>query len=206
MRPTAGYGGAEALVRWRHPEQGLLPPSAFVEFAERSGLARELTRCVLGQALAQCAAWRSAGHELHVAVNVTVTDLLDAGLPGEVGAALAAHDVPAEALVLEITERSVLSDPTRIGMVLQALSDLGIGLSLDDFGTGYSALAHLRNLPVTEVKIDRSFVASMLTEPADAAIVEATIGLAQRLGIVAVAEGVEDDVTWERLADLGCDR
>ena len=117
---------------------------------------------------------------------------------------MAAHDVPAEALVLELTERSVLSDPTRIGMVLQALSDLGIGLSLDDFGTGYSALAHLRNLPVTEVKIDRSFVASMLTEPADAAIVEATIGLAQRLGIVAVAEGVEDDVTWERLADLGC--
>ena len=197
--------GAEALVRWRHPEQGLLAPSAFVELAEHSGLARELTRCVLDQALAQCAAWRAAGHDLHVAVNVTATDLLDTGLPGEVAAALAVHGVPAKALVLELTESSVLSDPTRIKRVLHELRGLGIGLSLDDFGTGYSALTHLRDLPVTEVKVDRSFVSSMQTEPADAAIVEATVGLAQRIGIVAVAEGVEDEATWERLAVLGCD-
>jgi diguanylate cyclase (GGDEF)-like protein len=197
--------GAEALVRWRHPERGLLAPSVFIEFAERSGLMRELTRHVLGSALAQCAAWRAAGHELHVAVNTSATDLLDTGLPGEVAAALAVHEVPAESLILEVTESSVLSDPTRIGMVLEALRELGIGLSLDDFGTGYSALTHLRTLPVDEVKVDRSFVSSMATEPADAAIVEATIGLAQRLGIRAVAEGVEDDVTWERLAALGCD-
>jgi EAL domain-containing protein (putative c-di-GMP-specific phosphodiesterase class I) len=160
---------------------------------------------VLGEALAQSAAWRTAGHEIHVAVNTTAIDLLDTGLPGEVAAALAIHGVPPDALILEVTESSVLSDPTRIGMVLEALSELGIGLSLDDFGTGYSALTHLRTLPVHEVKVDRSFVSSMATEPADAAIVEATIGLAQRLGIRAVAEGVEDDATWEDLASLGCD-
>ncbi len=197
--------GAEALARWRHPERGLLPPSAFIDFAERAGLMRDLTRCVLGLAVEQCAAWRDAGHELHVAVNCTATDLLDTRLPDEVAAALAAHGLPAEALILEVTESSVLSDPTRIERVLHALRELGIGLALDDFGTGYSALTHLRTLPVTEVKIDRSFVSSMGTEPADAAIVEATVGLAQRLGIRAVAEGVEDDVTWERLAVLGCD-
>jgi diguanylate cyclase len=197
--------GAEALVRWRHPERGLLPPSEFVELAEHSGLARELTRCVLDQALGQCAIWRAGGHDLHVAVNLAVTDLLDMGLPGEMAAALAVHGVPAKALVLELTESSVLSDPTRIGRVLAALRDLGIGVSLDDFGTGYSALTHLRDLPVTEVKIDRSFVSSMRTEPADAAIVEATIGLAQRMGIIAVAEGAEDRATWERLDALGCD-
>ena len=184
--------GAEALVRWRHPERGLLPPSEFVELAEHSGLARELTRCVLDQALEQCAIWHAAGHELHVAVNAFVTDLLDTGFPDEVAAALALHEVPAKALVIELTESSVLSDPTRIGLVLAELRELGIGLSLDDFGTGYSALTHLRDLPVNEVKIDRSFVSSMCTEPADGAIVEATIGLAGRLGIVAVAEGVED--------------
>ena len=210
LQPKARAGdqrvvGAEALVRWRHPERGLLPPSEFVELAEHSGLARELTRRVLDLALAQCAAWRAVGHDLHVAVNLTVTDLLDTGMPGEVAAALAVHAVPAKALVLELTESSAMSDPTRIGRVLGDLRELGVGLSLDDFGTGYSALTHLRDLPVTEVKIDRSFVSSMQNEPADAAIVEATIGLAQRIGIVVVAEGAENDATWQRLAALGCD-
>jgi diguanylate cyclase (GGDEF)-like protein len=202
---TRAIVGAEALVRWRHPDRGLLAPEEFVATAERSGLSRALTRSVLNQALAQGAARRAEGHDLHIAVNATVADLLDTGFPGEVAAALDRHGVPAAAVTIEITETSILSDPLRIGQVLEALRALGVGLALDDFGTGYSALSHLRTLPVTEVKVDRSFVSSLLTEPADAAIVEATLQLAQRLGITAVAEGVEDDATWARLAELGCD-
>jgi EAL domain-containing protein (putative c-di-GMP-specific phosphodiesterase class I) len=197
--------GAEALVRWRHPERGLLPPAAFLALAEHSGLARELTRSVMATALDRCRHWRAAGHDVHVAVNVSVVDLLDLQFPYEVAAALAAHDVPASALMIEVTESSVISDPVRIGDVLARLGELGVGISLDDFGTGYSSLMHLRKLPVCEIKIDRSFVSGMGSMGADLAIVRATILLAHQLGLRVVAEGVEDEATWKQLADLDCE-
>jgi diguanylate cyclase len=197
--------GAEALVRWRHPERGLLPPAAFVPLAEQSGMGREVTRCVLRSALDQWSRWKAAGHDLQVAVNTGVADLLDTSLPDEVAAMLREAGVPADRLMLEITETSVLSDPARIGAVLDGLREVGVGLSLDDFGTGYSSLAHLKELPVGEVKVDRSFVGGMLHDPVAHAIVHATVALARSLGIVAVAEGVEDDATWDALAAMGCD-
>jgi diguanylate cyclase (GGDEF)-like protein len=197
--------GAEALVRWRHPDRGLLLPGAFLALAEHSGLSRELTRRVMAEALERCRQWRAAGHDLHVSVNASVADLLDVHFPLEVAAAVAAHGVPESALVIEVTESSVMSDPGRIGDVLARLSELGVGISLDDFGTGYSSLMHLRTLPACEVKIDRSFVTGMGSGGPDLAIVRATILLAHELGMRVVAEGVEDDITWQQLADLDCE-
>jgi diguanylate cyclase (GGDEF)-like protein len=197
--------GVEALARWSHPEHGSIPPGEFVPIAEEASLARDLTRHVLAQALDQCRRWRDGSIDVSVRVNLTATDLHDASLPQEVAAALAARALPPEALVLEVTENSVLTDPLRIGKVLARLRELGVGLALDDFGTGYSSLTHLKTLPVGEVKIDRSFVADMATDAIDGAIVGSTIDLAHSLGMRVVAEGVEDERTWERLAELGCD-
>jgi diguanylate cyclase (GGDEF)-like protein len=197
--------GVEALARWRHPVQGFVPPEVFVPMAEQAGLARMLTRQVMKKAVGRCAAWRDISPDLQVSVNVTGPDLHDSGLPGEVAAVLSEHDFPPDALVLEITERAALSDPHRTGTVLAALDEMGVHLSLDDFGTGYSSLTHLKTLPVAEVKVDRSFVARMSSEADDAAIVGSTIGLAHRLGMRVVAEGVENNETWEQLDALGCD-
>jgi diguanylate cyclase len=198
--------GVEALVRWRHPERGLLGPMEFVSVAEQTGQARALTSWVLRTGLAELREWRAGGTpDLHLAVNLTVADLLDAALPDAIEAALASHGVPAEALIVEVTETSVLADPVRVGAVLGRLDALGVGVALDDFGTGYSSLTHLKELPVGEVKVDRSFVATMGDDAADAAIVASTIALAQALQIRVVAEGVEDESTWSALAALGCD-
>jgi diguanylate cyclase (GGDEF)-like protein len=197
--------GAEALVRWRHPTRGLIPPSEFVTVAEQAGLGRALTRRMLELALTQVRAWRDAGLDLHIAVNTTVADLQDTHFPEEVAAMLADHGVPPEALVLEVTENMVLADPVRIGDVLARLGELGLGLALDDFGTGYSSLTHLKALPVGEVKIDRSFVGRMTSDPVDAAIVEATIQLAHSIGSRVVAEGIEDQVTWNSLVASHCE-
>jgi diguanylate cyclase (GGDEF)-like protein len=199
-----GLLGAEALVRWRRDGR-MVPPMTLVATAERSGLARPLTRLVLEAALTQLAGWRARGLEVDVAVNTTVADLLDERFPDEVTALLADAGVPAEALVLEITETSVLADPVRIGGVLERLRALGVRLSLDDFGTGYSSLAHLRNLTVDELKIDRSFVSRMVKSDADAAIVYAMVALGHTLGIHVVAEGVEDEATLIALQGLGAD-
>jgi diguanylate cyclase (GGDEF)-like protein len=197
--------GVEALARWRSPVHGAVPPTVFVPLAEQGGLGRALTRHVLAVALAQCRRWRDAGYRLSVAVNLTTSDLHHPALPDEIESMLAAAGVPADALILEVTESSVLSDPARIGNVLARMGELGVSLSLDDFGTGYSSLTHLKTLPVGEVKIDRSFVAQMASDPADAAIVGATIQLAHSLGLRVVAEGVEDEETWSRLADVNCE-
>jgi diguanylate cyclase len=197
--------GVEALVRWRRPDGRLVPPTEFVSAAEHAGLSRPLTRRVTQIALDQLRVWRERGLHLHVAVNTTVADLLDTDFPAEITGALTARGLPPDALVLEVTESSVLSDPVRIGNVLAQLGEAGIGLSLDDFGTGYSSLAHLKSLPVGEVKVDRSFVARMCTDATDAAIVFATIQLATKLGIRVVAEGVEDEQTWGALSDLECE-
>ena len=197
--------GVEALVRWRHPERGLISPAEFVTVAEQAGLGRALTRRMLHLALTQVKAWREEGFDLHVAVNTTVADLQDAQFPAEVAATLEEHGLPPEALVLEVTENMVLADPVRVGDVLAQLGELGLGLSLDDFGTGFSSLTHLKSLPVGEVKIDRSFVGRMTTDPVDAAIVQATIQLAHSIGIRVVAEGIEDQVTWSSLVANKCE-
>jgi EAL domain-containing protein (putative c-di-GMP-specific phosphodiesterase class I) len=197
--------GVEALVRWRHPTRGLIGPAEFVTVAEQAGLGRALTRRMLTLALSQLRAWRDAGLDLHVAVNTTVADLQDAQFPAEVAAMLAEHGLPPDALVLEVTENMVLADPVRVGDVLAQLGELGLGLSLDDFGTGFSSLAHLKALPVGEVKIDRSFVGRMTSDPVDAAIVLATIQLAHSIGIRVVAEGIEDQVTWNSLVASKCE-
>ena len=196
--------GVEALVRLRMPDGRIVPPVEFLPAAEQAGLSRRLTRRVLTIALDQLAIWRSAGHDLDLAVNTTVADLLDVRFPLEVADELACRELPPDALTLEVTESSILSDPKRIGNVLGALRERGIRLSLDDFGTGYSSLAHLKSLPVGEVKIDRSFVARMCADATDAAIVYATIELAKKLDIHVVAEGVEDEETWTALNGLGC--
>jgi diguanylate cyclase (GGDEF)-like protein len=197
--------GVEALVRWRHPTRGMISPAEFVTLAEQTGLGRALTRKMLELALDQIKLWRDSGLKLHVAVNTTVADLQDTQFPAEVAEMLSARDLAPEVLVLEVTENMVLADPVRVGDVLAQLGELGLGLSLDDFGTGYSSLTHLKALPVGEVKIDRSFVGRMTSDPVDAAIVEATIRLAHSIGIRVVAEGIEDQQTWHSLVANRCE-
>ncbi|MFJ8718454.1 putative bifunctional diguanylate cyclase/phosphodiesterase [Streptomyces violaceus] len=197
--------GLEALVRWVHPERGKVPPDEFIAIAESSGLMPHLTEYVLEAALGQVGRWRSQGLFVPVAVNVSPRDVHTAGFAGSVAARLARHGVPAGALQLEITEHVLLEDPQRAADTLNALTGHGVKMSLDDFGTGYSSLVHLRRLPVSELKIDRSFVARLAVDTEDAEIVRCTVDLAHSLGLLVVAEGVEDDETWERLRDLGCD-
>ncbi|UTI63307.1 bifunctional diguanylate cyclase/phosphodiesterase [Paraconexibacter antarcticus] len=202
---TGRVVGMEALARWSHPHRGLLPPGAFIGLAEQAGMMRELTRAVIGAALAACRDWHDAGHPIQVAVNVTFTDLMDATFPAEVAFALARHGLEPSYLTLEVTESSTMSDAEQIADVLTQLTETGVRISLDDFGTGYSSLSHLRTLPVSEIKIDRSFVARMRSDGVDEAIVRSTIQLAHNLGTRVVAEGVEDDATWTALGHLGCD-
>jgi diguanylate cyclase (GGDEF)-like protein len=198
--------GAEALVRWRRPDGTVRMPSEFLEAAELAGLSRPLTRRVISLALAQAREWRAAGHQLYVCVNVTVADLLDESFPDEIWGALESHGLDADVLKIEVTESSIVANPERIGPVLRRLRTLGVEVALDDFGTGYSSLTHLRELPIDFVKIDRSFVTNMCNEATDAAIVYAIVELAHRLDLQVVAEGVEDERTWQELCRLGCER
>ncbi|MEV5509459.1 putative bifunctional diguanylate cyclase/phosphodiesterase [Streptomyces orinoci] len=208
-QPKVGFDGhvegLEALVRWVHPERGRISPDEFIAIAESSGLMPRLTEYVLETALAQVARWRAMGLEVPVAVNVSPRDVHTPGFAGSVAARLARHGVPPGALQLEITEHVLLEDPQRAADTLAGLTGHGVKMSLDDFGTGYSSLVHLRRLPVSELKIDRSFVARLAIDNEDAEIVRCTLDLAHSLGLLVVAEGVEDDETWERLRDLGCD-
>jgi len=196
----------EALVRWQHPERGLLPPSEFIPLAERTGLIKPLSDWVLHAALAQGCAWHAAGRDLRVAVNLSVRNLLDPKLPDTLGGLLLARsDVNPAWLTLEITESVLMADPERAMNTLLRLRRLGMRLAIDDFGTGYSSLNYLQRLPVDEVKIDRSFVMGMVGEESSAAIVRATIDLAHTLGFEVVAEGVENQRTWDLLLESGCD-
>ncbi|HET6866934.1 MAG TPA: EAL domain-containing protein, partial [Solirubrobacteraceae bacterium] len=197
--------GAEGLVRWQHPELGLLPPSDFIPIIEQTGLIGPLTRHVLEQAVARCAGWRQAGKNMTVSVNLSVRNLLDPDLPSLIGDLLTLYGLDPEALHLEITESMLMSDPDRSLVTLTRLNQLGVGLSVDDYGTGYSSLANLRRLPIDELKIDRSFVSPMLRDESDLIIVRSTINLGHDLGLKVVAEGVEDEATLHRLAGLGCD-
>ncbi|MCZ0209032.1 bifunctional diguanylate cyclase/phosphodiesterase, partial [Streptomyces sp. UMAF16] len=205
VRFDGQVAGLEALVRWVHPERGKVPPDEFIAIAESSGLMPHLTEYVLETALGQVARWRAQGLRVPVAVNVSPRDVHTPGFAGSVAARLARHGVPAGALQLEITEHVLLEDPQRAADTLAGLTGHGVKMSLDDFGTGYSSLVHLRRLPVSELKIDRSFVARLAVDTEDAEIVRCTVDLAHSLGLLVVAEGVEDDETWERLRDLGCD-
>jgi EAL domain-containing protein (putative c-di-GMP-specific phosphodiesterase class I) len=194
----------EALIRWMHPERGMVFPDSFIPIAQETSLIGPLTLYVIEEALRQARAWREDGVELSIAVNLSTRNLLDRGLPGQVAELLRRWEVEPKCLELEVTESSMLANPTRAKAVLRELSDLGIRLSIDDFGTGYSSLAYLRQLPVDEIKIDRSFVLGMEAEAGDAVIVRSTVDLGRNLGLEVVAEGVETIETWERLRELGC--
>jgi diguanylate cyclase (GGDEF)-like protein len=198
--------GVEALVRWDHPDRGLLAPGEFIPLAEQTGLIRSLTRWVLDEALRQVARWRAEGMTLTVAVNLSARTLLDPTLPEVVDRALRRHGLEAGALELEITESSLMADPSRARDILGRLRDLGVRLAIDDFGVGHSSLAYLGRLPVDDIKVDRSFVLGMEEDPGDAAIVRSTIELARSFGLETVAEGVETSWAWHRLAEMGCDR
>ena len=197
--------GAEALVRWRHPTRGFLAPEAFLAAAEQGGLMRNLTRYVLNESLLQLRAWRSTGMEIDLAVNVSARDLADARFPDEVAHALAEHGVEPSWLELEVTESVLLSDRLRTSRMLERLVDQGVRIAIDDFGVGYSSLGQLKTLPAKVLKIDRSFVSSMESDPNDAAIVSSTIELSHRLGLEVIAEGVETPAHLARLRAAGCD-
>jgi diguanylate cyclase (GGDEF)-like protein len=204
-RAAGEVTGVEALVRWQHPVEDLLHADEFLPMAERTGLIVPLTAVVMRLALSQCRSWLDAGRRIPVAVNLSVRGLLDPQLPATIQRLLSTYEVPSELLTLEITESSVMRDVPRALPVLERLARSGISLSVDDFGTGYSSLAYLRRLPVSEVKIDKSFVQDMAVDESDAAIVETILGLARHLQLRVVAEGVEDERTRDRLASMGCD-
>ncbi|MDP9184489.1 MAG: bifunctional diguanylate cyclase/phosphodiesterase, partial [Actinomycetota bacterium] len=202
---TGEVVGVEALVRWSHSDLGMIPPDQFVPLAEVSGLIGPLTRYVLNMALAQAKSWTQAGTPLAVAVNLSARNLGEDRLLEQVAELLHAHDVPADQLTLEITESAIVTEPERAKELLSRLHEMGVRLSIDDFGTGYTNLAQLKTIPIEELKIDRSFVGTMMTDPASAHIVRGVIALGHNLGFSMVAEGVEDDKTLSALEELGCD-
>jgi diguanylate cyclase len=201
---TNTVSGVEALVRWQHPRRGLLGADQFVGIAEQTGVMRELTASVLEQALAQQRAWLDEGRELTLAVNVSATNLVDSAFLADLRRRLERWRTPPGMLRLEITESVLISEGSRVHEVIDSLGDLGVNLSLDDFGTGYSPLSYLRELPVTEIKIDRSFVEAMMNDRDTSTIVSSVIGLAHRLGIEVVAEGIETAGQLEMLRSFDC--
>jgi diguanylate cyclase (GGDEF)-like protein len=197
--------GVEALLRWHHPKRGLISPDEFIPQAERTGLIHALTRYTIEKSLDQLREWRAAGLHMNVAVNLSRPNLINLQFPTEIAQLLRDRGVPPSNLELEITESSVMADPLRARVVLAKLSDQGILLSLDDFGAGYSSLAHLKRMPVDQIKIDKSFVIGMLTNDNDRVIVRSIVDLGRNLGLSVVAEGVESAATWEALMAMGCD-
>lgn len=198
--------GAEALLRWEHPTQGMLLPDKFIELAEKTGLIIPIGEWVLNEACRQMREWYVLGYtDWRIAVNLSAIQFCHSGLVQSVAKALAAHHLPANSLTLEITETTAMSDADASMTVLQELSDMGVDLSIDDFGTGYSSLMYLKRLPANELKIDRGFVRDLEHDSDDAAIVSAIVALGQALGLRIVAEGVETGVQQDFLTQLGCD-
>jgi len=195
----------EVLIRWNHPRRGLLMPVSFVPIAERTGLIKPMTDWILDKAMQQCREWQDAGAPIHVAVNVSAKSLLEETLPSKVQSMLDKWNIDPRFLKIEITESSIMADPAHALAIMSMLQSMGVRLSVDDFGTGYSSLTHLRELPIDEIKIDKSFVTGMLTSEADAAIVRTVIDLAHNLGKQVCAEGVEDAETMHKLEEMGCD-
>jgi len=197
--------GVEALARWRHPEHGYIPAEEFITLAEQTGLIQNLTEWALRTSIEQCARWRAAGMDLSVSVNLSAKILQDDGLPQLIGGLLDEYGVEAEYLVLEFTESAIMADSDRAKAVIDRLAETGMKLSIDDFGTGYSSLAYLKDLPVHELKIDKSFVMEMMENESDQVIVKSTIQLAHNLGLKVVAEGVESAGILALLADMDAD-
>ena len=196
--------GVEALARWAHPQMGLLPPKEFIPVLERTGLIKPFTQWVLDTALGQCDAWRKAGIDLTVSINLSMRNLRDPQLPDHLSTLLRKWNIPRDILVLEITESAAMSDPQSVLEFLSLFQPMGIQFAIDDFGTGYSSLSHLRKLPVQEIKIDRSFVMDMARDKDAAVIVHSIVDLAQNLGLRAVAEGVENKETLDSLIQWNC--
>ena len=197
--------GAEALVRWMHPQRGLIPPDQFIGLAERTGLIHPLTQWVLQTAIHQCGAWKQAGLTMSLAVNLSARNLFDPKLPDQITQLLRRHNVTPDCLTVEITESAIMADPSQAVEILSRIHGLGIQISIDDFGVGYSSLSYLRKLPVDRLKVDKSFVINITQSEDDATIVRSTIELAHNLGLEVVAEGVESKGAYERLVELGCD-
>ena len=203
--PAGRIYGVEALLRWRHPERGVIPPLDFLPVVENTELIHDVTRFVLEEAVAQCAAWQADGIALTVAVNLSARNLAEAELPAQIAATLQRHGVAPASLEVELTETAVLVDPERARHALNEIHDLGVRVAIDDFGTGYASLAYVSSLPVDTLKIDGSFVQAMVADTRAEAIVRFTIGLGRSLGMSVVAEGVEDGAAFSRLAALGCE-
>src|SRR6202022_2250136 len=201
---TGAVTGFEALARWRHAQRGWIPPGEFIPVAERIGLIKPLTACLVELAARQLVDWQRSGISIPVAVNVSMRNLLDPRFPATMKDIVAISGVEARSIKLEITESALMTEPGRVVETMSELRALGFGFSIDDFGTGYSSLAYLQRLPVEEIKIDRSFVGELSNNAGSEAIVRATIELAGGLGLGVVAEGVEDEGTWESLRRLGC--
>ncbi len=197
--------GVECLLRWRHPKLGLIFPDLFIPLAEQTGMIGALTSWVLDTALRYCAQWQDQGWDLTVSVNISALTLHNPGFPRSVAAGLARWNVAPDRLVLEITETAIISDAARATETLNRLDGMGVAISIDDFGTGYTSLGYLRRLPISELKIDKSFVMNMQRVPDDEVIVRTMIELAHNLSLKVTAEGVEDEPTLDRLGDLACD-
>jgi diguanylate cyclase (GGDEF)-like protein len=202
---TGAVLGGEALVRWQHPTRGMVPPMKFIPFAEQTGFVRVLTLWMIEQVATLSAQLREQGLPMKIAVNLSTRDLMDQELPTKLDRVLQRHHVDPKLIILEITESAIMDDPQRALNTLNRLHTLGVKLSIDDFGTGYSSLAYLKQLPVDELKIDRSFVMNMQNDLQDAKIVRSTVDLAHNLGLTVVAEGVETAMAWKLLSALSCD-
>ncbi len=202
---TGEVVSVEALVRWQHPERGLVPPDQFIPLAEHTGLIGPLTAWVLDAALRQVSRWVGEGRPLAVSVNLSARNLLDEDLPRQVQDLLRRHGVPAHLLELEITESALMTEPERARRLLHELAALGVRISIDDFGVGYTSLGQLRTLPVDVLKIDRSFVMTMVEDRSNALIVRSVVDLGHHLGLCIVAEGVESAQALAELRDYGCD-
>ena len=205
LSTTGALHAVEALVRWNHPIHGMMPPDDFIPLAERTGLIEDLTIWVLKRALGQCSNWHEKKNSIGMAVNVSSLCLLNPEFPEILTGLLSSHNLPPQSLIIEITETSVMGDPDRALAILNRIHGQGVKISIDDFGTGYSSLSYLKQLPVSELKIDKSFVMDMLNNESDAAIVLATIQLGHALGLQVVAEGVESQQILDQLRSMGCD-
>jgi diguanylate cyclase (GGDEF)-like protein len=202
---SSNVSAVEALIRWQHPEKGLIHPAQFIPFAEATGYIKVLTHWVLSEVVRQCGEWLTNGLQLQICANISARDLLNRDLPDQIGALLAEHCVPAGLICLEITESGFMDNPEHVQKVLDRLSGMGLRLAIDDYGAGCSSLSRIMKLPVQELKIDRSFIAGMAANPDLSIIVRSTIELGHNLGMKVVAEGVEDGKGWDLLEALGCD-
>jgi diguanylate cyclase len=202
---TRRITGVEALVRWKHPEQGLLAPLSFIPLIEQTALIGPLTDYLIDTALAQLVVWRRRGINLQMSVNLSARNLMDAELPERIATLLRTHEIPAEQLTGEVTEIAAMSEPERAVAVLEALRASGVGVSIDDFGTGNASIEYLAKLPASEIKIDRSFITDILEDSRAEAIVRSTLDLARNLALTVVAEGIETEAVMEHLQALGCE-